>query len=565
MHDDSTATASGASPCETFQLRAYQAEMVEESMRANIIVVMDTGSGKTQIAIERTRAELETCQPDKPTRKIVWFLAPTVSLCEQQHEVFMSNLPGFGHQILCGRDDIEFWTTQRQWDSILTNVRIVVSTHQVLFEALTHGFVTLTKLALLIFDEAHHCTLNHPANQLMTKFYMPQLHCNSTSLPKVLGLTASPVMKAVATRQGLELIEQNLYATAKTPKLHRSELMRYVHQPELVQIAYPSAPPGTHHSQLLLALQDAYQTYDLQKDPYLIALLDQHSKGYDVSRQLDRLWSSRKTYCYDQLKQLKNKAEAMADELGTSVMEFYLRQCIATFENMTGIFDQQLLDLSTNERQHLLNPPLNNPTSVPDGILDNLSQKVNILVDTLVAEVEGNPDFTGLVFVEQRVWVASLAEILTCHPRTKHLLRVGTFVGTSKSSKRKSNISVFAEPKNQQTTLDDFRAGIINLVLATSVLEEGIDVSSCHLVICFEQPKNLKSFVQRRGRARRQRSRYLVFVPDTRNVQSVKSWQSLEAEMRKAYEDDNRKVRLAQEKEQVDEYGERYLRIESTG
>jgi len=35
----------------------------------------------------------------------------------------------------------------------LNNVRIVVSTHQVLLEALTHGFVKLSKLALLIFDE----------------------------------------------------------------------------------------------------------------------------------------------------------------------------------------------------------------------------------------------------------------------------------------------------------------------------------------------------------------------------------------------------------------------------
>ena len=364
-------------------------------------------------------------------------------------------------------------------------------------------------------------------------------------------------------------IEQNLHATVKTPKLQKSELMRYVHQPELVQITYPSTRPGAQRSQLLLALQDAYRTYELQKDPYVTALLDQHSKGYDVSRQLNKLWISHKTYCYDQLKQLNTKAEAMAEELGTSVMEHYLRHCIAMFEQMASVFDEQLLDLSINERQHLLNIfkgfPLYNVESIPEGILDSLSQKVNILVDTLVAEAGGNPDFTGLVFVEQRVWVASLAEILTCHPRTRDLLRVGTFVGTSQSSKRKSNISIFAEPKNQQTTLDDFRAGVINLVLATSVLEEGIDISSCHLVICFEQPKNLKSFVQRRGRARQQRSRYLIFVPDTGNVQSSKSWQSLEAEMRSAYEEDNRKVRLAQEKEQTDEDGERHLRIESTG
>lgn len=34
---------------ETFRLRSYQAEMVEESLRANIIVAMDTGSGKTHM------------------------------------------------------------------------------------------------------------------------------------------------------------------------------------------------------------------------------------------------------------------------------------------------------------------------------------------------------------------------------------------------------------------------------------------------------------------------------------------------------------------------------------
>ena len=33
-------------------LRSYQAEMVEESLKSNIIVVMDTGSGKTQMFVE---------------------------------------------------------------------------------------------------------------------------------------------------------------------------------------------------------------------------------------------------------------------------------------------------------------------------------------------------------------------------------------------------------------------------------------------------------------------------------------------------------------------------------
>ncbi|KAI4957002.1 Dicer-like protein 2 [Alternaria arbusti] len=65
MQDDNDAEAPPVVPSEAFQLRGYQAEMVEESMNGNVIVVMDTGSGKTHIAIERTRAELETCEPDK--------------------------------------------------------------------------------------------------------------------------------------------------------------------------------------------------------------------------------------------------------------------------------------------------------------------------------------------------------------------------------------------------------------------------------------------------------------------------------------------------------------------
>jgi ERCC4-related helicase len=36
-------------PVEHYRLRSYQAEMVEESLRSNIVCVMDTGSGKTHM------------------------------------------------------------------------------------------------------------------------------------------------------------------------------------------------------------------------------------------------------------------------------------------------------------------------------------------------------------------------------------------------------------------------------------------------------------------------------------------------------------------------------------
>jgi ERCC4-related helicase len=76
-----------------------------------------------------------------------------VTLCEQQYEVFSSNLPGYGIQLLSGSDDVDHWTDQSVWDAVLLNVRIVLSTHQVLLDALTHAFVQMSRIALLVFDE----------------------------------------------------------------------------------------------------------------------------------------------------------------------------------------------------------------------------------------------------------------------------------------------------------------------------------------------------------------------------------------------------------------------------
>jgi ERCC4-related helicase len=83
----------------------------------------------------------------------VWFLAPTVTLCEQQSEVFRHNLPSYNVLVLSGQDDVDHWTEQSTWDTVLENVRIVLSTHQVLYDAFAHAFVKMEDLALLIFDE----------------------------------------------------------------------------------------------------------------------------------------------------------------------------------------------------------------------------------------------------------------------------------------------------------------------------------------------------------------------------------------------------------------------------
>jgi ERCC4-related helicase len=324
-------------------------------------------------------------------------------------------------------------------------------------------------------------------------------------------------------------------------------------------------------SRTLVTLRQALRSYDLAQDPYVLELLKQRDQGYDVSRQIQKVYVGGKTYCREQLKSLVAKLEATIQELGSSTMEWYVSQCLTKFENLVHASDSQLPEWTVDEKTHLLNMlkglsfSNSNVWANASLSLDHVSRKMHLLIDLLASEAKDNPNFTCLVFIEQRIWVACVAEILAHHPRTIDLLRVGTFVGTSQSTKRKTNISTFAEPRNQQETLEEFRAGALNVILATSVLEEGIDVYSCHLVICFERPKNLKSFVQRRGRARKQESKYVIFVPESGGGRPPESWQSLEEAMKAAYMDDLRQVKLAEERELQAEEGQRFFEVPGTG
>lgn len=60
--------------------------------------------------------------------------------------------------------------------------------------------------------------------------------------------------------------------------------------------------------------------------------------------------------------------------------------------------------------------------------------------------------------------------------------------------------------------LNRFRNHETNCIVASSVLEEGIDVQSCNLVIMFDKPKSYPSYVQTKGRARHKTSDYIVLV-----------------------------------------------------
>jgi hypothetical protein len=156
-----------------------------------------------------------------------------------------------------------------------------------------------------------------------------------------------------------------------------------------------------------------------------------------------------------------------------------------------------------------------------------------------------------------------LAQILSRHPEITKRYRVGKMVGTSFMPGIKQDFLDLPE-KNNSLALESFRDGRLNLIFATSVLEEGLDVPQCNLVICLDKPASLKSFIQRRGRARMEDS-HLYLFEETTDVGTKKEWELLEAQMKKLYEDDLRELQILKELEDSDAPDYPELRVESTG
>jgi hypothetical protein len=66
----------------------------------------------------------------------------------------------------------------------------LVMTAQIFLDLLTHGFVRIEQVSLLVLDECHHAKKRHPYSVIMSDFYK---RAAVADRPKIFGTTASPV------------------------------------------------------------------------------------------------------------------------------------------------------------------------------------------------------------------------------------------------------------------------------------------------------------------------------------------------------------------------------------
>lgn len=274
-----------------------------------------------------------------------------------------------------------------------------------------------------------------------------------------------------------------------------------------------------------------------------------------------------------ELKSFCTKASHIYDELGQWAADYYIKTSIDIWSaaemkrNGDPFFDNGKRSNAVLEL--LLNHVQGASSALDSGHPDetNTTRKVRQLIRFLTSYGDG--DLHGIIFVEQRATVAGLHQLLSVHPMTKGMLRCGTFIGTSSFSSRKSSLGDWLSPLEQTDTLDCFRKKDKNFIIATSVLEEGIDISACNIVICFNKPPNLKSFIQRRGRARKSRSIFVLLVPSDDRSLGPQEWGDMEIQMREEYQKDASERQKLQQLEDTEEHVEgrsnARFEIKSTG
>ncbi|RMD42469.1 hypothetical protein DV735_g2680, partial [Chaetothyriales sp. CBS 134920] len=506
--------------------RSYQIEMFEASMKENIIVAMATGSGKTLVARLRIEAELQRT-PSK-ARVLCTHSLDDATLMSKQHRFFCTQMPSYSFRLITGMDNVQFWSTQKVWDSALAGQQVVVSTPEVLRAALEHGFVSLGDISLLVFDEAHHCMKNHPTNLIMKQ---------------------CPVARN--NIEAMQELEQNLNAVCRSPTLNLEDYESFVHMPQLLPLSFDQSP--TQCSRLLSVLRELVDGYNIFTDPLYIRLSQSTSLQDKV--RFDEILQKNKTPILGELKRLLNQATHLEEQIGAWAADNYITTCVSTFRTMHHI--QPLITLRNQESMHLLallssihNPSLQNPTG------NNISGKCLALISYL-AENRGT-DKTCIVFVERRATAWALRELIACWDP---LSAWKPFALVGVSSREGQGLADLVDQQMPSAALEDFREGSLNLCIATSVLEEGIDVQACNLVICFDDSQNVKSFIQRRGRARRPGSKYVILQDSTSGARTS-MYQALEDQMTAAYADVDRQIN---ELEGIDEVCTLHYEVPSTG
>lgn len=339
-------------------------------------------------------------------------------------------------------------------------------------------------------------------------------------------------------------------------------MMKYVHRPVTESILCEKDPMDRLRLEPLFGA--IFQSMKFEDDPLIKRL-----KQRDDTKSRRKIEAAMKdgTVCGKQIKSSFTRTMDIHEELGAWAAGTFFAECRrrlqAKCDKLKGQIRDEWMEWDYEDDLYMV-AVLNKVTIKPNRLVwenepDQLSDKGTRLVELLKNDF--TPGTRGIMFARERATVVMLAHLIDMHPDLKHI-RAGAFLGCASSAARKGDIIELTNPDDQTDAVNELRTGKKNLLISTSVMEEGVDIPACDLVICFDPINNLRSFVQRRGRARKATSKFVVFLAKDDRA-SIKHWTDLEGHMKEKYEDDKRAAKSAEEAEALEEEPYEGLRLPS--
>jgi len=456
----------------SIERRDYQEALARKAIRVNTLVCLPTGLGKTVIAAY-VAAELLRRRPDKS----VVMLAPTKPLVLQHFRSFQKLLQVEADSIVWLTGEVAPERRVELWGK-----RLVFATPQVFLNDLLTGKVSLKTISLMIFDEAHRAVGDYPYSFIADRYA-------SQDEGRILGLTASPGSSEADVRE----ICSNLHLEWVEARTISSEDVRpYV--------------GGIEVKWVMVDLPKIFLDVKLDLESFLREKLRViRDQGYVESAAMDRV----------RLRDvLAARERILADaSRGKREAKPYLAQvyaCIHAIKAIEFLETQGFSALKT----HLESLREKADKRVTPGlkmILDDPRiARVASTVDEVVAREVDHPKVTELirtvrgalgggarrvmVFTNYRSTAARLVELLN---KVEGVSAV-RLVGQASREKDKG-----LTQKQQTTILDDFRSGTVNVLVATQIGEEGLDIVECDVVVFYDTVPSAIRYIQRRGRTGR--------------------------------------------------------------
>ncbi|XP_035472470.1 probable ATP-dependent RNA helicase DHX58 [Scophthalmus maximus] len=480
-----------------FGLYSYQEEVVERALQGeNVVIWLPTGGGKTRAAVYVAKRHLETA----PQAKVV-VLVNKVHLVDQHYTKEFKPRLGRNYTLVPVSGESE---AKDFFGKVVQDSDVVICTAQILYNALTNAeetkHVELSDITLLIVDECHHTHKESAYNKIMRCYVVKKLR-GEGPLPQILGLTASPGTGGAKTlEKAVEHVLQicaNLDSAIVSTRNCAPELKEKVPRPkktfDIVEDR-PEDPFGNHLRAMMHAIHEYMNlpsdfplrecgTQEYEAD---VVILEQRGVREDNRRLAQCALHLRKYN--DAL--LVNDTLRMMDAYG-SLDDFYATKSTAAIDGtdhfLVGLFHDNQADLRRLARDARYENP-----------------KMAKLESVLLKQFGPGVQSRGILFCKTRKSTHCLNDwVLTNRALQAAGIEADILTGAG-------NGITYMTQREQADTIGSFRQGTLNLLISTSVAEEGLDIPECNLVVRYGLLTNEIAQQQAIGRARAQDSQYSV-------------------------------------------------------